>query len=272
MTTTRTVQTTIGSQQYTMGSDDAYLDLISPVFEPNTVSLIHCFSDTSGMALDVGANIGCTAIALAQAFGEVIAFEPSPSTYKFLKQNVEACVHKNIRTENIGLGERAGTFPLTSALGSRYGAYISDLTDASVGHVVEEISVSTADLYTSSSAHPNLRFLKIDVEGYETSVLRGADRLIDQHKPVAMLEMNHWCLNAFRRTSIPDFLDEILSIFPMVFAVDGKTFLDLNDRSSRYHVMYNHILNSRYMNLVAGFSETQFKAFRKSFTLTAKYS
>jgi len=72
-----------------------------------------------------------------------------------------------------------------------------------------------------------------------------------------VLELNHWCLNAFQRTSIPDFLDLLRSMFPILLAVDGSNYMDLHDTSESYIVMYNHILHMRFPNILAAFEEGQ---------------
>jgi len=79
--------------------------------------------------------------------------------------------------------------------------------------------------------------------------------------PVAALELNHWCLNAFQRISVPDFLDYLCSMFPVLVAVEGDKYLDLRDAGERYIVMYGHILHFQYMNLVGAFSSERLTNF-----------
>ena len=96
------------------------------------------------------------------------------------------------------------------------------------------------------------------------------------------LELNHWCLNAFQRTSVPDFFDFLRGVFPYLYAVDMRytsnlrdrlhrellpSFYDkkdarnLHDQDAAYHVMYRHILHgSSYPTLVGAFNPTQLTA------------
>ena len=77
------------------------------------------------------------------------------------------------------------------------------------------------------------------------------------------LELNHWCLNAFQRTSIPDFFDFLRSRFPILLAVDGTgCYLDLHDATESYGVMYHHIIHMRFLNILAGFDESRFALFK----------
>ena len=44
-----------------------------------------------------------------------------------------------------------------------------------------------------------------------------------RYKPRVLLEMNHRCLNAFHRITLPEFRDELLKLFPFVYAVQLPT-------------------------------------------------
>jgi hypothetical protein len=106
-------------------------------------------------------------------------------------------------------------------------------------------------------------------------------------EPIVALELNHWCLNAFQRTSVPDFFDYLRSVFPYLYAVDmryagslrdriqrellpfrydKKDARNLHDQDAAYHVMYRHILHgSSYPTLVGAFKPTQLNALSSKF-------
>jgi hypothetical protein len=70
--------------------------------------------------------------------------------------------------------------------------------------------------------------------------------------------LNHWCLNAFQRTSVPDFFDFLRGVFPFLYAVDGTDVRNLHDPDDSYNVMYQHIAhNFRYPNLVGAFDRSR---------------
>jgi hypothetical protein len=101
----------IAGRPYLLRSDDTYLEAVGPVFEPEMVSLFRCFA--KGTILDIGANIGCTALAFSSMAEIAHAFEPSPTTFALLSSNT--AVASNVILHNYGLGERNGSFELTFA-------------------------------------------------------------------------------------------------------------------------------------------------------------
>ena len=263
--TRATIQVDIGGKKYAITSDDNYLDHIRRGFEPAMVKLIKAVARDSAVSLDIGANIGCTAILCSELSRKVYAFEPSPTTYQFLEENIARAGLKNVVPQNFGLGTESGEFPLTYAQTNRSGGFVSNTTRASTGHTVEKIIIRQLDEVLKSYPISKVDFIKIDVEGFEGHVLRGAKHTLISHRPVVVLELNHWCLNAFQRTSIPDFFDQLRSLFPILLAIDGTSYLNLHDESDRYTVMYHHILHRKFQNLVGAFDEKQVDHLRTQF-------
>ena len=263
MTSIREVAVNIGGKKYRITSDDAFLDHIKNGFEPEMVKLFKTLASDSEVVLDIGANIGCTAILFGELAKSVYAFEPSPSTFRFLEKNIANSGLRNVFLQNIGLGAEPGEFTLTVAPSNRHGAYVSNQTQASAGHFVENIVIRRVDEVLKPLNLPKVDFIKIDVEGFEGQVLRGAVQTLSTHRPVVVLELNHWCLNAFQRTSIPDFFDFLRSTFPILLAVDGSSYMNLHDPSDSYVVMYHHILRMRFPNILAAFDENRLNGFRR---------
>jgi FkbM family methyltransferase len=116
----------------------------------------------------------------------VIAFEPSPLFSKVLRKNVTLNGLRNIRIEQIALSDFSGSNPLyirggaTSLDSSHYGLQYrkSDL-----------VKVSRLDDFEDSLK--NLDFIKIDVEGEENKVLRGARNIIDTFDPIIAIEVHN---------------------------------------------------------------------------------
>lgn len=263
---TGTVRTRIGARKFTLTSDDKYLEDVQDEFEPDLVSLFSSLVRADDVVLDIGANIGCTSLLFGQLARRVISFEPSPTTYQLLRTNLTAAAMGNVEPVNLGLGCEPGEFELTLAADNRSGGFVSNQISASEGHTVERIRIAAGDAWLRQAKVEQVDFIKIDVEGFERNVIEGLRETIVRDRPVVVLELNHWCLNAFQRTSVPDFLDFLRRMFPLLYAVerDGDV-RDLHDVNDAYHVMYQHIVNNfKYPNLVAGFDAGRLAALCKS--------
>jgi FkbM family methyltransferase len=251
----------IAGTPYVLQSDDTYLEAVGAVFEPEMVDLFRCFA--KGTILDIGANIGCTALAFSSMAETVHAFEPSPSTFALLVSNT--AVAPNVIPHNYGLGAKNGSFELTFAPNNRSGGYVSDRMKASEGHTVERIVVKKLDRMLRSLSLRSVDFVKIDVEGFEASVIKGAAKMLKKFKPVVAMELNHWCLNAFQRTSVPDFLDVMRAAFPILYAVHDDTYQNLHDPDESYTVMHRHIVMMKYPTIVGAFHPHQMQTFKSKF-------
>ncbi len=254
----------IGGNEYIISSDsiDNYLEYIKNGFEPDMVKLFRVLATGSNLILDIGANIGCTSILFGELSKKVYAFEPSPTTFIFLEKNISRSGRENIFPHNIGLGEKTSESTLTFSPSFRAGGFVSNQTQPTAELITEKIVLQPLDKIVSSLNLEKIDFIKIDVEGFEGHVLRGAKQTLLSNKPVVVLELNHWCLNAFQRTSIPDFFDFLRSIFPILLAVDGSTYMNLHDKEDSYKTMYYHIIYFKFPNIIAAFNETQLGQFR----------
>lgn len=127
--------------------------------------LLHFLRD-SDLFVDVGANVGSyTVLAAAHVGASAIAFEPVPSTYANLINNIQVNnISQNATAYNLGVGSKKGSINFTNSL------------DA-MNHVALEndkntikVSIETLD-HILKDRTPTL--IKIDVEGYETEVING---------------------------------------------------------------------------------------------------
>ncbi len=110
------------------------------------------------------------------------AFEPNPATYQLLSFNVGRVGH--IVPHPVGLGVERGTFHMhedPSNLGS------SHIDDRDVGGSIAIQVERLDDLGLDLSA---LCFIKMDVEGFEASVIKGAAKSIETHRPLIVLEQH----------------------------------------------------------------------------------
>ncbi|QHV98613.1 FkbM family methyltransferase [Spirosoma endbachense] len=132
---------------------------------------------------DVGANVGTYARMLINSFGDQVAihcFEPSHATYQTLKANLP---EPNVIKHNLGLSDRPGEMALfTDAEQSGMASvYDRDLHHINVSFAKNEIATfSTVDEFSAAQKIDHIDLLKIDVEGHELAVLKGAAKMIQQ--------------------------------------------------------------------------------------------
>lgn len=246
----------IGDSDFLVESDDTYLASIGREFEPAMVELFKTFIEPDMVVMDIGGNIGLTALLFSTLANEVHVFEPIPTTHALLRRNLEAGKVGNVITYNVGLGTETGTALITRSQDNRAGAFVSDAVTHLSGHISESIALDTLDaICTGQGIEPD--FIKIDVEGFEEAVLRGGTNSLARRKPVVVMELNHGCLNILHRKSVPDYVDFLRGLFPHLYAVDtdNSRIGDMHDENQAYSVMHEHVMHNRYPNLVGGFDE-----------------
>ncbi len=211
--------------------------------------------------LDIGANIGLTALAFSSLCpsGTIIAVEAGRKAFEYLVSNIRENAIDNVRAFNFAAGSKAGFARL----------YVDDANLASA--FVIGIAASAGDAGLATPMHPiddafpefgidRVDVIKIDVEGFELEVLRGAGEILERFKPIVYMEMNHWCLNAFRRIALPDFYDEIFNVFPVIYAIDGTSCLDFRLPENRGRIFHEHIVQQKWTNIVCGFDRQAVEA------------
>jgi FkbM family methyltransferase len=135
-----------------------------------------------GVCLDIGANIGNHALFFASHFAEVLAFEPHPRTHALLQFN--AGLHERVRCFAFGLSDAAGTATLAVPEGNAGMASLHGVPGAArtVSCELRRLD-DLPELQTRRVA-----LVKIDVEGHEAAVLRGARAVLSRDRPLVVLE------------------------------------------------------------------------------------
>lgn len=140
------------------------------------VKIIKKYTPAGGTVIDVGANMGSLTIAAAVYVGEkgkVLSFEPSPKFANITTQNVSLNQFSDrVSVHPVALGADTGTVYLNESSADDTTNYI-----ATGGTKVKQ---ATLDSFTAELS--SIDFLKIDVEGYELEVLKGATVTLDKTK------------------------------------------------------------------------------------------
>ena len=150
-------------------------------------TLLRTIIRTGMCVVDGGANIGVYTrflSALAGDSGHVHSFEPAPYNFKRLQQNVGKL--PNVSLNQCALGETSGSVGLyySKDLNVDHRTYES-------GDGRERISVPVTSLDNYFPAGKRVDLIKLDVQGYELSVLRGAERVLKENRDIKVL-MEFW--------------------------------------------------------------------------------
>ena len=149
-------------------------------------------------AVEIGGHVGLWAVDICKNFSRVEIFEPVEEFRK--------CLHKNLKDRNI---DNYKIQPF--ALGSKeHQTHIKiDPTSTGDTHINENsktvIDVKKLDNFN----YDNVDFIKIDTEGYEYHVLKGAIKTLKKHKPMIVVEIKEKHLRRFNTS--PEQIHEYLT-------------------------------------------------------------
>lgn len=252
----RTKAIKIWDKVFVIDGDGKYLAEMNGEFDRENVAVFARLCDTDSRVLDVGANIGITAIAFSRIClaGQVAAIEPLPHVYEYLRRNISASGAANVKTFNFALGSCEAAAVMQGHPSDYAASFIADKYQIpATDHSAHNISIRRLDETFSELSLDRLDFMKVDVEGFELEVFAGAEKTLATYEPIVFFEMNHWCLNIYRQMSIPDFRKRVMKLFPYVYAINGLECLDFRDERNVHWINFNHVHYFKFMNLIAGF-------------------
>ena len=162
----------------------------SKFYEQETTEIISKSIRTGMTFVDIGANSGYFSLLVSSILGtagKIFAIEPTPSTYERMVKNIQYNNFKNIKPYNVALSEKSGFSYI----------FVDPVSDGSNSLVENQnrrkykVTLSTLDDIMLPSL-PDL--VKIDVEGFEYEVLKGASKTILENEKVRLIiEQNrHW--------------------------------------------------------------------------------
>lgn len=171
--------------------------------------------------LDIGANIGWFSLTLSKKVPDIniLAFEPIPKTFDYLRKNILLNKTENIKALNFGLSDKNGQ--------SIFYYYPEGSVNASLKNVSKHkkpqkitCKIKRLDDFVKTNK-TKIDFIKCDVEGAELFVLKGGVDTIKRDRPILFLEM-------LRKWSAPfnyhpnDIIDLLTNIGYQCYVIDGK--------------------------------------------------
>lgn len=144
----------------------------------------------SGTVIDVGTNIGLHTISWAKANNshKFVAFEPTRKVFSVLKQSViNNKLLSRVRLNNAAVSNESGKAKFYETKDDAYNS-LKDTNRKEVKEVYE-VDIVTLDEYAEKNNISDIRFIKIDTEGFEDEVICGALNVLKKQKPVLFVEI-----------------------------------------------------------------------------------
>ena len=151
-------------------------------FERVELGHLQRFIRNGDVCLDIGANIGNHSIYYAMIChaSKIFAFEPVQSTFEILKKNIKLNHLENcIEAHNVGMSNRTKSASIVHFEENNIGA--TQLSENNTGDL-QLVALDDMDF-------PAVDFVKIDVEGMEHDLLRGAKQFFAKHNPILFIEI-----------------------------------------------------------------------------------
>ena len=136
---------------------------------------------------DVGAHVGFFTLLASRLVGDsglVYAIEPRPDNLERLRRNVEANGARNVEVVAVAASDREGDAAFIMG-----GSTLEGRLAAGAERSAASVRTATIDALVRDGMTPP-DVIKIDVEGAEGAVIRGASRTIDVRRPILLLEVH----------------------------------------------------------------------------------
>jgi FkbM family methyltransferase len=144
----------------------------------------------SGVALDIGANIGNHSVFMARYFARVLSFEPNPTAQALLRCNLSLAGAHHVQVFPVGLANTAGTFEFKQNQAGNLGASGFAFAGPHAGQSLDCEVIRGDELLSAEVLGGPLRLVKLDVEGAELAALEGLASTLRQEQPLVLFECN----------------------------------------------------------------------------------
>lgn len=204
-----------------------------------------------GVFFDVGANVGEVSEAILPLASKVVAIEPDAESFARLTARVGSraeCIQALVGPEGA-----ARTFLKNTRPGASASSTSVTPGDEPPGHdYLARTAMRAVSLDTLAKQHGMPGLVKIDVEGFEISVLKSAEAVLAS-KPTVVMEFNALCLSNFGRVNPRDAVDFVLATFPKVEFITQQGVSPLTD--PYYFLQENILRHGSVDNLVCSWGE-----------------
>jgi FkbM family methyltransferase len=139
---------------------------------------------------DIGANLGLFTLTAARRVGpagHVFAFEPSQREARYLQRNLELNRLTNVTIVTQAVSDQIGSARFAIAADGGNNSLMKNAHPQQQIQEWQDVEITTLDAFIAAHAVPQVNLMKIDVEGGEVNVLRGAAQLLNGPQPPTIL-------------------------------------------------------------------------------------
>ena len=161
-------------------------------WEREAMSVMARYVKDRSVAYDLGANYGMHTLFLAKLVGRsgrVYAFEPDPEIFSVLNEQLTLNDLNNVDTMSMAVADQVGIacFERSHHRGAGHLTAESTVTSTKVF----QVPTTTLDKFVLGDGNAPPSFVKIDIEGGESAALRGSLGVIEQYRPIFMIELHN---------------------------------------------------------------------------------
>jgi FkbM family methyltransferase len=184
-----------GKHLYKMDLDINEFTQCGYYFSALDIDLLRLLRKGGRVFIDIGANVGFYTLAAANSFDIVYSFEPSPYTFGRLIHNLEINKFTSVTAINAGLSDVKSEMSLYINPFNNGGCSLNAFSEAIKNLYPDyvwqsvRVNVELLDEVIDSRDVIGIDLIKIDVEGHELSVIRGAQRTIATYRPLIYAEV-----------------------------------------------------------------------------------
>jgi len=178
-------------------------------FEFDNAFIFFDFIKQGDVILDIGANIGFYSLLAAkklQDTGKVYSFEPSKFVLEELKTNIEINKYYNVEAFDFALSDTVGKRDFYKCEDDAYNSLITKPMLKVVS--TDVVEVITIDEFVKINNIKKIDIIKIDAEGLDFAILKGALETLKKFRPIIFCEYNNFYLNDNSKTAFINYLEE----------------------------------------------------------------
>jgi FkbM family methyltransferase len=235
-------------------------------WEPHITKITHFYNSLYHIKniIDIGANFGYHTLLFSRECSEnVYAFEPQIQNFELLESNVKNNEIKNIILYNYACGDIECEIKMPIFVDCNYKINMGDITP-NIDCVNNNFSITKSIILDENHFSSKIDLIKIDVQGWEKKVLIGATHLLKKHKPILIVEFEHFQLIKTNTTckELFDFIrEQDYYIFYLEYSYPSDHICVHNDNLEDFRLKFvNHIFphtdnNNINENLIHGVYE-----------------